>query len=95
MTPDEIRRALARSHRNLVAEERGDGWSFYLSPPQKGSRPNRIVRAAQASPGTRLKLAISSRHLRREVEITFTGDENALREYVDRELQLFAKHFAE
>lgn len=95
MSPDDICQALKRWYSNLDAEQRKDGWSFYLSPSiRSGPRSNRIIRASRASPnaGTRLKLAVSSR-LGDEVEIDFTGNESALRRYVEKEIQLFEKHF--
>jgi hypothetical protein len=96
VTPDEIRQALVRCYPGLVAVQRKDGWAFYLSPLQKGPRPNRIIRAARSSPTavTRLKLVVSARHGATKAEIDFTGDESALRNHVDHELHLFDKHFA-
>ncbi len=95
MTLDEIRNTLAQYCSDLVVVERKDGLSFYLDPPQKGIRSNRIIRVSRSSPNavTRLKLAVSSR-LGDEVEIEFTGDESALRERVQQEMRLFEKHFA-
>jgi hypothetical protein len=97
VNPDKIRQAIARRYPSLVAEQRKDGWAFYLSPPQKGARSNRIIRVSRSSPTsvTRLKLAVSSRHCAQEAGIEFTGDESALRKHVDHELQLFDEHFAE
>ena len=98
MSPDEIRRALARHYPSLVAQPRKnpDGWAFYLDPPQKGANSNRIIRATRSSPNavTRLKLVVSSRRRAPDTELEFAGDETSLREYVDQELQLFEKHFA-
>ena len=95
VTPDEIRQTLARRYPSLIAEQLKDGWSFYLSPQRKGSRPNRIIRASRSNSSavTRLKLAVSSRHRDMEVEINFTGDESALCRHVDHELDVFEKHF--
>ena len=98
MSPDEIHKALATRYPQLVAERREnpDGWSFYLDPPQRGSNPNRIIRATRTSANsvTRLKLAISARRGAKGAEFAFAGDERALRKYVDQELQLFEEYFA-
>ena len=99
MSPDEIHRALARHYPSLVAQRRKNpsGWAFYLYPPQKGVKSNRIIRATRSSPDaeTRVKLAVSSRRGTNDAEFAFAGDVTSLRKYVDKELHLFEKHFAE
>jgi hypothetical protein len=97
MSPDEIHEILAKHYPQLVAEpcRNPDGWSFYLAPRQGGSKPNRIIRATRSrvTAVTKLKLAVSARRGAKGAEFEFTGDESALRSYVEQELQLFKEHF--
>jgi len=77
VSPDEIHRALARHYPRLVAQRRKnpDGWAFYLDPPQKGAKSNRIIRVTRSSPNavTCLKLAVSSRRRAKDTELEFAG----------------------
>jgi len=97
VTPDEIRDFLARHYPQLIPSplRRRDGWSFYLGKVYNGPKSTRIVQAVRSSFGssTQITLSVSTR-LGAERTFVFRGDEKALRQYVDEELRLYKKHFA-
>ncbi len=96
MTPDDIRVALAEAYPRLKAEPRQNpyGWSFFLDYTDRGKSSTRILRAVESrSKGpTKLKLAVSARHLGTKCEILFFGDRESLCKLVEEELDMFEKH---
>jgi len=99
MTPDQIHDYIVKHYKQLVPSRlrKRDGWSFYLGKVFAGPMSTRIFHAVtfqnRTGPATKIKLSVSSR-MGPEQMFVFHGDEKALKQYIDQELKLWQKHFA-
>jgi len=99
MTPDQIYSVVIGRYPQLVPHRlsKRHGWSFFFKKVLNGPKSTRIFHTftfrGRASNPTKIKLSVSSR-LGPEQQFVFTGDEKALRKYIDQELRLYQKHFA-
>ena len=82
---------------DLLPDRIKNGWSFFYKEIRKRRDSTRIARVKQANPNRKIdfKPAVTARITRDErtrVEIT-TDWENEIRKVIERELELWEKHF--
>ena len=88
-TLNQVKNFIEKNFQHLQPKQLSHGYAFYVGE-------TRILRISQSGPKAkiRLKRAISSRYIRREIEIVLTDVNSELKHIIDGELQLYREHYA-